>query len=587
MAPSTHLWRNRHRLAVISLVLLLGCSAQPATAPPTPAPASDLDILRAAVTAMPAYSSFHWTYDEDRGTWQGTQQVEKQPSQVGHLEVDLDRTRQEMLFISTPDPPDDPTSWVLRGNNVLHIVSAQGEIHFSNPGPAFVWPLFQQGMWEPKTGWGINTVMRPLNYLPDITATLPLQRGDPPAEPIAGVPTIHLVTELSAFGEQPFLMSGGTMDFWVSTQPTPAVRRMTITSRSVVDGPEIHHIALSPDGQMLAVVADGLEIRRAADGTVLHTLLTGSESDLGPQTIPLDQGKIKAVAFTPDGQAVTAVLAGGLVRQWRVGDGSVRQSVQTAGAVDYATIAPDNQTVAIVSSQQASLWRVQDRHLVAALPGRVSLMSGPLAFSPDSQWVAAENYTDSRAIRIWRVADGTVAHTISTANLPEDSRGLFALAFSPDNTRIAGGDQNGRVRVWQVSDGTLLQELVVPEKYAWMQETLISPDGRWLVARSLYGRVRLWSLADLQAPMVNLGVPADAVDLAFSADGTALAAGLAGGEIGIWNPAQPQVLTARYPLTDTGKTQITRLIWTWSNFDVPVVIPTPAPEIEPPPPQLP
>ncbi len=69
-----------------------------------------------------------------------------------------------------------------------------------------------------------------------------------------------------------------------------------------------------------------------------------------------------------------------------------------------------------------------------------------LAFSPDGRWLADVN----AGVQLWQVADGTPAGTISGA-----FGVIMSLAFSPDSLRVAAGDADGVVRVYNVWDRSL------------------------------------------------------------------------------------------------------------------------------------
>ena len=57
-------------------------------------------------------------------------------------------------------------------------------------------------------------------------------------------------------------------------------------------------------------------------------------------------------------------------------------------------------------------------------------------------------------MRLWRVPDGTLART-----LKDISDGVNHVAFSPDGALLAAGLDDGKVRLWQVSDWTPVRTL--------------------------------------------------------------------------------------------------------------------------------
>ncbi|MFF7052179.1 WD40 repeat domain-containing protein [Streptomyces griseorubiginosus] len=133
--------------------------------------------------------------------------------------------------------------------------------------------------------------------------------------------------------------------------------------------------------------------------------------------------------------------------------------------------------------------------------------------------------------------DGTVARPpswrASALDLAAGSP-LGALAFAPDGSRLAAGDQTGRVTLW---DGELRHRLGVlpntfnPPLVGRPEEVLalaFSPDGRTLAVGGSNGGLQLWDVPTGQPIGGLLTTPGDAVyTLAFDARGTTLYAGSA------------------------------------------------------------
>ncbi|HXF85589.1 MAG TPA: hypothetical protein VNK49_09385, partial [Anaerolineales bacterium] len=89
-------------------------------------------------------------------------------------------------------------------------------------------------------------------------------------------------------------------------------------------------------------------------------------------------------------------------------------------------------------------------------------------------------------VRLWRVSDGTLLRTL------EGHAGeVLSVAFSPDGQILASGSWDYTVRLWRTSDGTLLRTLeghVGP-----VRSVAFSPDGQTLASAG-DGTVRLWGV---------------------------------------------------------------------------------------------
>jgi WD40 repeat protein len=251
---------------------------------------------------------------------------------------------------------------------------------------------------------------------------------------------------------------------------------------------------------------------------------------------------IERVAFSPDGDFLIAggmgllqdetlsllrVSDGALLREW-AHDGKLLEGelASTIIRVDYS---PDGQLIASSGEHKKAirLWRVSDGSLVS----EISLDSHAqgLKFSPDGQTIAAGMADNT--VRLWRVSDGS-----ELSILKGHSNWVFSIAFSPNGKLLASGSRDGTIRLWQVSDGT---ELKILEIHADKVTTVaFSPDGHILASGSTDGTVRLWQIPDgkLDTTIELVPVRDDPLNpeqkknpsvssVAFSPDGQILAVG--------------------------------------------------------------
>jgi len=141
---------------------------------------------------------------------------------------------------------------------------------------------------------------------------------------------------------------------------------------------------------------------------------------------------------------------------------------------------------------------------------------------------------DENTIKVWEVGGKTPFAQITPENPPT----YWAFAFDPVTKRLASGDDEGTVRVWDVTRGLL--HYTFTKHTTTMVRLAFSPDGKFLASFANYGpEVRLWDVAHGQE-ISNF--PRDRIEtLAFSPCGTLIAADTEK-EILVWDSISSETL---------------------------------------------
>ncbi|UUU32759.1 hypothetical protein JIX56_24290 [Streptomyces sp. CA-210063] len=307
---------------------------------------------------------------------------------------------------------------------------------------------------------------------------------------------------------------------------------------------------LSPDGRTLATaelphsrlrssggtpIGDTgyrFQLRDTRDGRVLRTLppvpLPVSRD---PEQPVVAQDTLALLAFSPEGGTFAyGVSAPGRLTApqrfmlWDMARGHARTTLDLAtpssdGAVVTLALGPGGHALYAtrtpgIGELSHEVWDTARHRRTAVYPDAAG---AELTIRPDGQLLVT-------ADRTVRLPSGTVrAHDLVRGD------DIGALAFAPDGSRLAAGDQTGRVTLW---DGTLKHRAgtlpsVFPTSLGDTAEAVsalaISPDGRTLAVGGDAGTLQLWDIATQQPLGGPLTTPGDAItSLAFSPDSTTI-----------------------------------------------------------------
>ena len=296
-------------------------------------------------------------------------------------------------------------------------------------------------------------------------------------------------------------------------------------------------MAFSPDGTILATGTNQGPV-------ILRSVKTGNVIDvLQGQT-----NRIHALAFSTDG---TLLASGGndeSARIWSLPTRamSVSQNAHGAGAVRLSLCA-DGGCMATVGQDQKI--RVRDPRTgllrttidLARLPGEYVT-----ALAPDGSTLAIAG--EDKIARFWDLATGQ-----ETARLHPATDSVTSISFAPDGKAVAVGTNAGNAAVWDypfaapLNGNTTVSEFLLakhsdtraprfrfdlPGNRVW--SIVFAPDSRTLAMALQKGGVAICDMATGKRTQTLKGVPGF-MRVAYSPDGSKVAAGAWSGEVYVWD----------------------------------------------------
>ena len=163
-----------------------------------------------------------------------------------------------------------------------------------------------------------------------------------------------------------------------------------------------------------------------------------------------------------------------------------------------------------------------------------------LAFSPDNRRLAMGSGAHDGFVWLWDVSLETPA---GLAVLQGHQGPVDCLAFSPDGKQLASGGSDKTVRVWDVGGTRFISRAVFKGHTQPIKAVAFSPDNHSLASGSQDCTVRLWNLGRTlwsKERAILQGHEAQINDVAFAPNGTAIASISQDQSIGVWDVTQVQ-----------------------------------------------
>ncbi len=287
----------------------------------------------------------------------------------------------------------------------------------------------------------------------------------------------------------------------------------------------LHGVGHSGEVSALAMSTDG---RWFASGSTDRTMRTWDLATVRQQRLLSPRAACgDGMAILPSGD-LAASCDDKKLRRWDAA--GTERSLALSTWLRYTATSPDGKTLAaghvdgMVGIVDVETWqlvterRLHDHHIYG------------VAFAPDGRLVTAS--LDDH-MRTWRGRELTADLTVKT----ESDDGVLSAALAPDGSQLAGGGQDGALRVWDTrSSKWLAHRKDLSAGTIW--KLLYTPDGHHAVTAHDDGVLRVWNPAkwDAMPALLDAGEGA-ALSLAVTPDSKTVVAGYKSGAIGIWDLA--------------------------------------------------
>jgi predicted NACHT family NTPase len=285
----------------------------------------------------------------------------------------------------------------------------------------------------------------------------------------------------------------------------------------------------SPDG--LRVASSTGEWSKEKKEWLGEILLWDARSGKKTASLHGHSAEIESVAFSPDGKLLASGSEDATAILWDLATGQPKQTLKGHKSTVWSVAFNKDGTRLATASEDGSvkLWDVATGKDLGADKGGLKLAGLPMPAPPASK-DAKKDKGPAKDKKGGKQGKGPKAPPP-----PEPIRAMTCVAFSPDGTKLAAGNLDGSLRIWDPATGKDLKTIKGPEG-VW--SISFSPDSQRLAAGGWNDMIRVWSVATGQQLLQRNGHDRTVTGVAFSPDGQRLATSGIDGLIKIWPAAK-------------------------------------------------
>jgi WD40 repeat protein len=299
-----------------------------------------------------------------------------------------------------------------------------------------------------------------------------------------------------------------------------SVRLYTFADGKLVGSPikatgAVNSLAFSPNNQTL--------VAACAD----KTIQTWNVAFNAGQPPPADFGKplqsyshagaAADAVFAPDSVTIYSGGADKTVKAWKLAAAGPTKNFGHPNLVDAVAFNPTGTQLATgCHDGKVRIFEVAKGAVVREINAHVQPKAEPVycvAWSSDGKQVLSGS--NDHSMKLWDAASGNLVREFKAYKEKDFEKGhrdgVFCVAFSPDGKTIASGSSDRSIKLWNVADGTVARELINPKLKAapgagpqshpgWVYGLRFTADGKRLIsvggAPRNHGFLGLWEVSD-------------------------------------------------------------------------------------------
>jgi WD40 repeat protein len=299
-----------------------------------------------------------------------------------------------------------------------------------------------------------------------------------------------------------------------------------LTIRGVESGTEIRKFGGYSDGiSSVAFSPDGKRLLCGTDNHKMPAILWDTEDGRLERDFRSNKGSgTEGVAFSPDGKQFVVGI-NWYTQVWDTESGKLIHDVRGPRSIFSVAFSPDGkQIVSGFHNGTITLLDAASGREIRNFPGHSGVVYF-VGFSPDGKQILSSSH--DKTIKLWDAASGRELRSF------QDTNSVQAAVFSPEGKQIAFCCLN-TVKLWDIGSGNIIR-LFKPKQYSHIQSVTFSPDGTRIAAGDMNGQITLWNAASGEEIRTFTGHTGWVESVAFSPDGKRLASGSKDYTARIWD----------------------------------------------------